>query len=512
VLRTKGAIPTTVRSIKELTVPMTPSFPTDDCKRKRVFPEDHRDEEKKVVVSTVRAGPTIPTPFHFAAAHRSSYHIENEKSKDNVRTSAEISDHFNKNTRSSNPPTNVVHVMTQPKSPTFRTTQRSNSVGRPKPLSRDELEEKEMIAAQAMAFKAKPVNKKIFESMGVSGVPKVQVKGPTAFAEFHLICQDRADYHNAHKSLDSVSADDSDSVSFKALQMPDFSKPDAPSRKNYQPPKLTEAHSPQLSGGKRSSSAPARRQRPSHEESEKVRRDASNAWKLKNKQKSELTNPTDFNFKTTDRGNASKQAFQDKINRQILEEKAASEVHATPFNEKIFKKSFAVSTSQKELTEFSEFKLLSEERHKEAAIKSMEAAQMELVKNKVEFHARPVPSSTYELKFQTKPSDKEPVTPMNTSFSTDQRSLQRRAFDASVTKSKEEEKNLQEKQKAAQEDKENGLLKNLRRTPASKGGMAFKATKVLTKDTYPSKHVMSTPLTEPKSPNLRTALRTRVNE
>jgi hypothetical protein len=512
VLKTKGAIPGTVRSVKELTIPMTPCFPTDEGKRRRVFPDEHREEVKKPAVAPkARSGPTVPSPFQFATSQRASIHGDGEKSHEDVHTSGECIEQFMKNTRSTYVPKKAASGVTHPKAPTFRTEQRCSSAGRPKPLSRDELEEKEMRAAQAMSFKAKPVNKKIFDSMGVNGVPKVQVKECTTFSEFHLSSDDRAAYHKAHKPPDtSHSADEH--TSFKALEMPDFSK--AASRPHspcHASPKLTEAHSPKLHGGQRSSSAPARRQKMSHEEAEKKKLAEANAWRLKIKQKMELTNPVDMKLKSSERGNASEQALRERIKRQMQEEKKATEVHATPFNEKIFKKSFSVSTSQKELTEFSEFKLQTDERHQLATIKSMENMQDNL-KNKAEFHARPVPASLHQPGFKPSPSEKEPVTPLNIHLSSERRSLQRQSFDAAVSKAKEDEKDRKDKQMTLQHDKENFELSNLRRAPVSKGGMCFKASKVLSKDPFPVKHVHSTPLTEPRSPNLRTALRTRVNE
>mmetsp|Transcript_8447 Transcript_8447/g.15917 ORF Transcript_8447/g.15917 Transcript_8447/m.15917 type:complete len:756 (-) Transcript_8447:231-2498(-) len=503
VLKTKGAIPTTVRSVKELTIPMTPSFPTDESKRKRVFPDEHKDEGKKAAAPKAPAGPTIPAPFQFATTRRNG---EVEKSKDTVQTSGETMESFMKNTRSTYVPRKAATGITQAQAPTFRTEQRSNSVGRPKPMSREELEEKEMREAQAMTFKAKPVNKKIFDSMGVNGVPKVQVKEATTFAEFHLSSDDRAVYHKTHHPPEPASNSELN-TSFKAREMPDFSKVSRP-RTPTTKPKLTETNSPKLHGGVRSSSAPARRQKPSHEEVEKKRREDANAWKKNIKKRQELTNPVDVKLRTTERGSASQSALQDRIKRQMLEEKKATEVHATPFNEKIFKKGFSVSTSQKELTEFKEFHLHTDDRHNEAAMKSMEKMQ-EALKNKSEFHARPCPSTTFEPGFKPTPSEKEPVTPMNVHLKSEQRSLQRKSFDDAVTKSKQEEKDQKDRQKAAQQDKENFELNKLRRAPVSKGGMSFKASKVLSKDPYPVKAVMSTPLTEPKAPDLHTALRTR---
>jgi hypothetical protein len=502
VLKTKGAIPTTVRSMKELTIPMTPSFPTDESKRKRVFVDEPK-EEKKIAPKT-HSGPTVPTPFHLATTRRLG---EVERSTEAAHTCGETMENFTKNTRSTYVPRKASTGVTQAHAPTFRTEQRSNSVGRPKPLSRDELEEKEMREAQAMAFKARPVNKKIFDSMGVNGVPKVQVKEATTFSEFRLSCDERAAYHKAHHSADSSNREE-ERTTFKARVMPDFSKASRP-RTPSNTPKLTEAHSPKLHGGQRASSAPARRQKPSHEEEEKRRRAEANAWKLKIKQRQELTNPVDVQLKTSERGNAAQMALQDRIKRQMMEEKRAAEVHATPFNEKIFRKSFEVTTSQKELTEFQEFHLKTDLRHNESAIKSMEKMQ-ESLKNKPEFHARPCPATTYEAGFKPTPSEKEPVTPMNVHLSSEQRSIQRKSFDDAVNKLKQEEKENKEKQQAVMQDKENFELNKLRRAPVSQGGMCFKASKVLSKDPYPTKHVMSTPLTEPKSPNLRTALRTRL--
>ena len=517
VLKTKGAIPTTVRSVKELTIPMTPSFPTDDSKRRRVFPDERtEDAEKKVHPTKTRSGPTIPAPFHFATTQRASMNgSEGEKSHDDVHTSGESIEQFLKNTRSTYVPKKAATGVTHAKAPTFRSDQRANSVGRPKPLSRDELEEKEMKAAQAMAFKAKPVNKHIFDSMGVNGVPKVQVKEPTTFSEFHLSCDDRAAYHKSHKPpIEATQVSDKTSNNFKALEMPDFSKPAARSCTPTNRPKPTEATSPKLSGGQRSSSAPARRQKPSHDENEKKKRAEANAWRAKIKQKQELTNPVDMHLKTADRGKASRQALEDRVKRQMLEEKQATVVHATPLNEKILRKSFAVSTSQKELTEFSEFKFQTDERHsshQEATVKSMENMQLN-IKNMSEFHARPVPASTHKPGFKPTPSGKEPVTPQCVHLSSEERSLQRKSFDATVSKNKQMEEELKDKRKAIQQDKENTELNKLRRTAVSQGGMAFKASKVVSEDPFPSRNVPSTPLTEPRSPQLRTALRARVNE
>lgn len=76
--------------------------------------------------------------------------------------------------------------LTVPQPPQFKTDARS----RPKPKSTEELQ-LEAIAAAAAAIKARPANRKVLESAGDMGVPRVQRPKPTQVQEFRLSASSR---------------------------------------------------------------------------------------------------------------------------------------------------------------------------------------------------------------------------------------------------------------------------------------------------------------------------------
>jgi hypothetical protein len=143
---------------------------------------------------------------------------------------------------------------------------------------------------QKRPFKAKPVDRRIFESCGELGVPKVSVKPPTIPVEFNLKTEKRGFFspRASRKSvLDSQENVEQDtSFQFKARPLPSFIKeapialPEPPVKKNFQPtvpvsPKFHALHHHEddyeetvnpdkYKELRRASSAPARRQKPHH--------------------------------------------------------------------------------------------------------------------------------------------------------------------------------------------------------------------------------------------------------
>lgn len=86
-------------------------------------------------------------------------------------------------------------ILTRPKEPEFETAQRARSV---KVKSSAELEEEMM--AKMPKFKARPLNRKIFEGPSLPPLPKSVPKQPE-FQEFHLETTERA---NKHAEVSSV--------------------------------------------------------------------------------------------------------------------------------------------------------------------------------------------------------------------------------------------------------------------------------------------------------------------
>ena len=62
----------------------------------------------------------------------------------------------------------IMNVM-QPVTPHFKTDRRAQNTNRPLPLSFEEQEEALLLEMQSHSFKAKPINKRIFQSMGELG-------------------------------------------------------------------------------------------------------------------------------------------------------------------------------------------------------------------------------------------------------------------------------------------------------------------------------------------------------
>ena len=516
VLKSKGVIPTTVRSTKELTIPVTPhsNVETRLTLREGYKPaapaQCRRDTEEPVKPKpAARTGPTQPLPFQLSTDARAKVRGDGQTCKSAVaHTAGEMMQKFQSNSRhydvSSGP------ASTKPTIPVSPKFHRSMSSGRPKPLSRDEQEEQEMEEAKKHVFKARPVNHKVFESMGEYGVPKVLAKQVTQPEAFRLLSNHRASYRATLSTESSGQAvgEAAHSSSFKARPMPSFSS-DPRSHIRRGTSKVTEAHSPKLNGGTRASSAPARRQRPSHVEEENRRRQEAERWKEVVKRQLHLTEPDEFHLRTEQRGLVAESALNARIQKQLEDERAQAAIHARPFPEQIFKKAYVPKPAEERpLTEVEAFHLATEDRH----IKALAKMQEIMKENQApahEFHAMPVPKSLYKPSMTVEPSPRVPLTPKEVNLRSDARAEQRRSFDENVMKAALElqrQKDEEEQKKLMAEKIE---MKLLRQKSIAEGGMCFVATPVMREDPFPTKHVEPARLTEPESPHLRTAERAR---
>ena len=264
----------TVRSTKELTVPTTPTFLLSKKNGPKLMSnaanaDNKADEAPKPARKSVWEDgikrPTQFEPFKFATDARASSHgAAVLKSFNNaIIPSAEIAHNFLRDARQYDAPkANTCKSITQPQAPVFHTDARL--LARPKPLSREELEEAAMEEALKHTFKAKPVDRRVFESMGEMGVPKVASKASTACVEFHL----RTEARGAAAARNEGEGDRGVAASaFKARPMPSFAQPAmcATPSSQFKPtiaisPRFIKTHA---------STAPARRQKPHHADVEK---------------------------------------------------------------------------------------------------------------------------------------------------------------------------------------------------------------------------------------------------
>lgn len=312
-------------SKKELTVPTTPKFLLPKRKPKVVAraadvapalkpPAPREDGPKK---------PTLFEPFQFATEARANSHAAGalKSSSAPIIPAAEIAANFLRDARQYDAPRpGVCKTITQPQAPSFSRLQ-SN---RPKPASSQELEEAAMAEARKHAFKAKPVDRRVFESMGEMGVPKVVSKANTAFSEFHLRTEARGDKEERKQQQQHEA--------FKARPMPSFGQPPPPTPSTTFAP--TVAVSPRFLKT-RASSAPARRQKPHHTVVEQTKLQEAAQSRISSSKPPALTEPTPFRLHSSARHAESVAQFQEII-QQVEARMSEATFHAKPLPKSTF--------------------------------------------------------------------------------------------------------------------------------------------------------------------------------
>ena len=484
-----------VRSTKTLTVPTTPCFLLSKKKGPKIMsntaaaPLGTQEDEAKpkklnfdeVVASAGAAGayvgpkkPTIFEPFKFATDARASIARSSSAaavSENVIVPAAELAAKFLRDARVYDVSTSKA-TSTANKKPTVPVSPRLSKrvSSHPRPLSTEEREAALMQEIQQHAFKAKPVNKRVFASSGDMGVPKVAVKSATAVIEFSLRTDIRSAARAATAAAEKAAAiAATPSTAFKARPMPNFAETGPNNNNNMLPPstpsfKPTVAVSPKFSV-KHGASAPARRQLPHHTVMEHSKAEAL------------------------------------MLSRGLAQHGAAGE------------------RTKLTLTEPAPFALQSVARHEES-VAQFEAVlkQVEKKMKEVAFHAMPLPKTTYEAPPQTpKPSEcgRTPLIPVDVHLQSQVRAAKRAEFDQKVAEQVVESTTKKAQDKAALEEQENIEVAKLRRMSTAKGGLQFVAQPVNYKDVYPTKHVPPQPPTQPKSPFLltkqRAALATNVS-
>lgn len=336
-VKSSNQVTNIVRSTKQLTIPSTPVSHLLKRKGSKIKVNDEvvsNDASKsQTLILKGPSGATITVPFKFATDSR----VKENKNVCNELTSAEMALKFMQNSRSYHVSTKACVNLTKAKAPVFASTKNTTKV-----MSKEELEELEMNKIKENPFKALPVDPRIFESMGDFGVPKVISKPVTATSEFSF----HTDKRLGVKTTTIFEEDNTKSTTQWVA-------------------KKTMPVSPKLSGGRRASLAPARRQLKNHEivEQEKLQAisAALTALKIKNSIPKTLTEPKEFHLETSERCLASKAMMEERINLERENEEKMREVKANPVPN--FNKIMQIQPSTKELTNPEEFKLRSIARH-----------------------------------------------------------------------------------------------------------------------------------------------------
>ena len=263
--------------------------------------------------------------------------------------------------------------------------------------------------------------------------------------------------------------------------------------------------SPKFSGGVRASIAPARRQRASAESAASATAAATSS----SSEPLKLTEPHEFKFATTNRGEFHRKQLQQQMALEEQQLAAARERRAQPMPD------FTKHTFQPDLTaahkapatEVKPFQLRSTLRHADAAEKFEHEKEALLTGKPAEFHALPLPATTYkpDLEFAEPVHDHTHHTvPLKVTLESELRAQKRHEFDLTMGAKMAQLEALQETLAQQKLEQEKQRVQEMRRRSVEEGGLMFKAKPIVTKDQFPTKLVASAPATTPLSPQLRT--------
>jgi hypothetical protein len=518
---------TAVRSTKQLTIPVTPVSRLASrkgeryCSTAKLANGTEKEHDKCMKSKTGKsvsdknkfnATLTVPEPFKFRTddrIHGKSDLITSSNEPWSGHTMAEIAAKFTQDARSYNVPKHTKFSQngpTIPVEPQFHTV-----TSRPKIKSTVEKEEDLMREFAKKSFKAKPVNKHIFESNGELGVPQVRAKSLTKPIDIHFRSDDRV---ALRASMIPTGVDTKVKTPEKNNTKQNIKKILAP----YMTGRPTIPSSPKLHGGRRASMAPSHRQKPPHRDAqaEKKAKEEEERKKAMAPMKLELTQPKPFSLKTESRGSIYKKLEESNLARN---EKALEDARQVRKNEvPNFDHPFCPKPSQKQLTETQPFHLRSEQRHELAVEQQQKNVQemLESMYKAAEFHAQPIPKAVLAGNKVTSSheSSKVPLTvPMDINLASNRRAESRKAFDEQNVQRLKEMEHQKKLTELFKEDKENKEIQRLRRTSFEAGGFAFVAKEIMQEDPYPVEGYQAPlPLTEPQSPFLLTKRRSQLNQ
>ena len=522
--KSSSDVPCTVRSTKKLTIPTTPiSHLRNRLGEVKKSVPIHSSLTKLTNNSQDKMYPRQPTqvePFNFATDKRL-------RSTNTVRTNsniptAELIQKFFQDSRSHYVPANAAKSVTLPTSPNLKTKSRCGGANKSRPMSYEEIVEEQMKGFEKNTFKARPINKRIFESMGEAGVPKVEARPPTEPVEFHLNIDRRA---SQARIRDSIVCEEE--FEFKARPMPNFSSSSSDHQNtSTSSPRSTSAVaaavtvltvpvSPKLSGGRRASSAPARRQRQSHREVAKQKEDEERKLHkfLNQPPPANPTAPKEFSLATNSRGHHRNMMLQSRLKEELRAQKKARKIRAHPVPAAILERPTPLPVVPiKEATAPQPFQLRSEALHEEAqrTLRQVQLMQEEQKRKEVAFKAKPLPRTTFEEpdisinmgKENEREHFREPIKPLQVVLESDVRAQRRKEFDQSISQKMQELQLMQIELTKQKERRQNDAVRDLRRRSVAEGGLCFKAAPMPTHDPYPLKMVRPASSTAPQSPRL----------
>lgn len=368
------------RSIKELTVPITPIRRLTKRLGKKTYSIAAEANTSLVNIephlpfSNIQAGPTLPEPFTFQTEKRAKIRPTESIRKQSILLSGEIIQQFIKDPRSHEVPLNAAKELTEPKSPNLLTSKRA-AFDYKQIKNRDELEKELMEEFQKNPFKAKPIDKRIFESTGELGVPKVSVRPLTEAQPFNLRIDQRSVRRKTMSSVDCSKAKETPNPTTRKITN---------SSKVIEKMKLTIPKSPKLSKSRSNFCCETKVLKDMKTIDAAANCSKDNSYKLT------VTQPKEFRLSTSVRGEIHKSRLDEKIKAMMEKENQPHEFISKPAPK--FGQPFQPTPSKREPTTIQEFNLRSVSRHetsKNNLCKKIEAENIKELEMK-SFRARSV--------------------------------------------------------------------------------------------------------------------------
>lgn len=221
-----------------------------------------------------------------------------------------------------------------------------------------------------------------------------------------------------------------------------------------------------------------------------------------------ITEPEPFSFPGETYHEQAQGRIEDLRRRKEEEETQSRQFVAAPMPNLETGPAFVTKHSDKALTEFKEFDMRESDlfHAKKREWAERKATQdFHEAQEQREFHARPLPESTFVPAMVPKPSDREPVVPDDVEAYDPPRAAERRAYDELNKQRIEKEAAIREALVREREEQAEEEYRELMRTPITHGGLRFTARGMPTTthgspDFVP--HPSDAPLTEPYTPEV----------
>uniref|UniRef100_A0A7S2W4Q8 TPX2 C-terminal domain-containing protein n=1 Tax=Mucochytrium quahogii TaxID=96639 RepID=A0A7S2W4Q8_9STRA len=412
---------------------------------------------------------THPKPFHFATDARVT-HTQPAPTEEYVPVAAQVEKFLHKTPKRFHQLGTGQEVVKAPSRPLeltepddihFETDKRLRP-STAKPL--EQMETEMMMSMQK--FKARPLSSKVMNSAGDLGVPKVEKKAPCVAKGFNFRTDQRAHSRQSSRAQEMPTKED---IRAKMARKRSNSLGSHASRKSAGPKPPTRVVPFKFSTDARAQSRPATPPASSRVDLDQAKVKKFHARKVPDFSKpanfhpverKPLVQPKPFHLESDKRHEIAQQRLQERLQREAEEAEKSRHFRAQPVVTKPVRqfvppdKPLTNPVTPTTVHRSQEAKIEFERRLKQEA---------QLLEHQAEFHARPVPSTTYNKDFSPERPGHVSGT-LDVHLCTDERAKERAEFDRHMEEKMKAKEEALEVEKRIKEEQEQEEIKEYRKT------------------------------------------------